>query len=406
MPAVDTLFGREYVNGITGVVSRCCELPRDARQTQRKFELGILRKRSTCQFALSSLTWIARYYPIRNSKWFFRRVARSLVFRLDQCGLLSLYNGLWPRPGAIILMYHSVAAKEDAVWIDPSNHLPPEAFERQMQFLAKHRRVISLTTLIESLRQGESCPPGSVVITFDDGYRDNLTIAAPILSQYGLPATLFLPTGQIDRGEIQWIDEIYSCFRFRSCDHLSGLESLTQTCDLSDATQHEFAYRTLCDTLLISDHDTRRRLIDTAYKRLKPSKRPPQLTMTWGDVRDLQTKYPGFDIGGHTVNHTDMSKLTADQALQELAACRERIQQMTGVAPVHFSFPYGRTSPMLQKVVADALFESACGGGHDPMNGISADRFALRRVAAPSTEDHFGFLTNPLNSGLLHRMVR
>ena len=46
-------------------------------------------------------------------------------------------------------------------------------------------------------------------ITFDDGYRDNLTVAAPILEKYRLPATLFLATGYVERGETQWSDTLH-----------------------------------------------------------------------------------------------------------------------------------------------------------------------------------------------------
>jgi peptidoglycan/xylan/chitin deacetylase (PgdA/CDA1 family) len=303
-------------------------------------------------------------------------------------------------------MYHSVAADEQTAWIDPSNHLSPQVFERQVHFLATQRRVISLTELIQYLRDRKSCPLGSIVITFDDGYLDNLTVAAPILGKYKLPATLFLPTGQIDRGETQWIDEIYSCFRFRTRDVLINQGAGTQSFDLRNPVQYEDAYRKLCQTLLTSGYASRRQLLDALHEQLRPSQQPPRLTMTWEDVRLLLAQYPGFEIGGHTVDHTDMSQLTRDQALQELTTCRQRIHQMTGAAPMHFSFPYGRTSPMLQKVVADALFESACGGGSDPVICGEADCFELRRIAAPSTNDHFGFLTSTLNSGLLHRIVR
>jgi peptidoglycan/xylan/chitin deacetylase (PgdA/CDA1 family) len=335
-----------------------------------------------------------------------RVVARRICFGLQSTGVLALCTRLRQQPGAIILMYHSIADQHYDVWVDPNNHVSPDCFERQIRFLATKRRVVSLTEVIQTLCDGESCSPGTVVITFDDGYLDNLTVAAPLLARYGLPATLFLPTGQIDRGETQWIDEIYSAFRFRSCNQLSGPRRVCEYYDLADPVQCKTAYRAYCDSLLTCDYAARRKLLDAAHSQLMPSRMPSRLTMTWNDVVELQATYPQFEIGGHTVNHTDMSRLTADQALRELTACRDRIQQMIGVSPNHFSFPYGRTSQMLGRLVEESGFESACGGGRDPLVCSGTDRFILPRIEAPTSLRRFAFLTSSANSGLLHRISR
>src|SRR5712692_3225333 len=110
--------------------------------------------------------------------------------------------------GAIILMYHSIAADNVAESVDPPNRLPPGMFERQMAFLSEHRRVVALSHVVEEIAAGRSPAAGTVCITFDDGYLDNLTTAAPILDRHKLPATLFLATGYVERGEAQWADSL------------------------------------------------------------------------------------------------------------------------------------------------------------------------------------------------------
>ncbi len=89
--------------------------------------------------------------------------------------------------GAVVLTYHSVA--------DPASRfsVSPVVFERQVRWLARHRTLVSLTEVVAHLG-GASLPRGAVALTFDDGYRDTLTHALPILKKYGVPATLFLTT--------------------------------------------------------------------------------------------------------------------------------------------------------------------------------------------------------------------
>lgn len=123
-------------------------------------------------------------------------------------GLMGLSSRRDRAHGAVILMYHSVADATTNEWIDPANHVPAHVFERQMEFLSAERVVMSLDDLVRALRNNQSLRPGSTIVTFDDGYLDNLTVAAPVQERFRLAATIFLPTGYIDRGENQWVEQV------------------------------------------------------------------------------------------------------------------------------------------------------------------------------------------------------
>ncbi len=93
---------------------------------------------------------------------------------------------------AVILMYHSISDWRHFTTVSP------HAFERQMAHLARHTYpVIRLSEMVRRLAAGEPLG-GAVVITFDDGYRDNLTAAYPILKQHNFPATIFIESALID----------------------------------------------------------------------------------------------------------------------------------------------------------------------------------------------------------------
>src|SRR5690606_29997096 len=167
--------------------------------------------------------------------------------------------------------------------------------------------VRSLTGVLTDARSGKPISRGTVVITFDDGYLDNHTVAAPILKKYEMPATLFLPTAYIDRAEAQWIDQVYTAFAFRTVNELAiDHGGRTTIFDLHQEGARSSAYEIVCRSLLSADPGARRNLLEDVRKQLQPSQSPPQLTMSWSDVQSLIRNCPGFEIGGHTVEHTDM----------------------------------------------------------------------------------------------------
>ncbi|NHA15375.1 polysaccharide deacetylase family protein [Thioalkalivibrio sp. XN279] len=308
--------------------------------------------------------------------------------------------------GAIVLMYHSVADREEAAWIDPSNHVAADVFEQQMKWLAEHRKVISLARLVEILRDGGDVEEGTIVITFDDGYRDNLTVAAPILQRFGLPATLFLPTGYIDRGETQWVDQAYTAFQHRSVVLLHWGERVTREYSLEDPASREQAYQAVCEDLLVAGPDERRRKLRDLLNQLRPSAVPPRLTLTWDEVNELTGTAP-FSLGGHTVEHTDLTTVSLDAARDELAVCKGRIEEMTGSAPRYFSFCYGRNSGALRALLPELGIEAAFGSGAGgPFVTAAHDPLYLPRIAAQADLSRFQMSLDPANRGAWRRLGR
>ncbi len=95
--------------------------------------------------------------------------------------------GCGSREGAVVLTYHSIASPASRFSVSP------HAFERQMCWLKKHRTLVPLADVVAHL-DGAPLPRNAVAVTFDDGYRDTLIHALPVLTRYGIPATLFLTT--------------------------------------------------------------------------------------------------------------------------------------------------------------------------------------------------------------------
>ncbi len=111
-----------------------------------------------------------------------------------------------PEQNPVILTYHSISSSGPPLAISASQ------FSEQMEWLSRNARVVPLGSVAEALKQHDSFPTKTVVLTFDDGYQDFYTAVAPQLRRWGFPATVFLPTAYCGRsnswpGQPRWVDE-------------------------------------------------------------------------------------------------------------------------------------------------------------------------------------------------------
>lgn len=316
-------------------------------------------------------------------------------------GAGRLYEIAMRPGGAIVLMYHSVPDADAAAFVDPENRVAPELFEQQIEYLRAHRRVVPFSSLVDQIAAGECPPAGTVCVTFDDGYLDNLTTAAPILAKYEIPATLFLATGYVERGEPQWSDALHCSIAYRTRDRLSIPSVGLEAANLSAGAALEEARARLHRHLLASDHGERARLLVEIADQLAPSVSPPRLTLNWDDVRELRQRYPFFEIGGHTRDHVDLRGRDGASARAEIEACAADLRRELRCQPEHFAFPYERWSAAVRDIVIDCGWRSALGMGTGYRITASSDRYAIPRVETPRSMTALRFKTSGAYPGAL-----
>jgi peptidoglycan/xylan/chitin deacetylase (PgdA/CDA1 family) len=226
--------------------------------------------------------------------------------------------------------------------------LPTTVFERQVQHLARHYTVLPVEELVDRMGTG-AIPRNAAAITFDDGYRDTLTHAAPILAAHGLPATVFLATGFIGTTEVPWHDRLATAFKLspRSSVIAPSGEELTLE---SVEGRLEALARTQSHLKTLSEEQFRRafhRLLESLGSTERQSTKNTMLN--WDDVHALRGL--GFRIGAHTVTHPILSRVTAERARAEVLGSREMIQGACGSAPRAFAYPNGGTADYTSAVV-------------------------------------------------------
>jgi peptidoglycan/xylan/chitin deacetylase (PgdA/CDA1 family) len=236
--------------------------------------------------------------------------------------------------GIPILSFHRVNDERDPFF--PS--MPTAMFAARMQHIARNYLVLSLDEVAERLGRGRM-PRNALALTFDDGYRDFFTHAAPILARFGLPATVFLATGFIGTTEMAWYDGLATAVKTGRRDALELASG--ETLPLLSAAQRLVALRELLRRLKGLPDEDRQAAIEDLVRRLDPVEtgRPKRLMLTWDEVVAL--KGLGFSIGAHTVSHPILARMTAEVAWREIHGSKVAIERILGTPVRTFAYPNG-----------------------------------------------------------------
>jgi peptidoglycan/xylan/chitin deacetylase (PgdA/CDA1 family) len=257
---------------------------------------------------------------------------KALIKILEVSGLLSLSRFL-NRHRPMILMYHRIL-REPLV---PG--IPPEIFAQQLEYLQKKFRVIPISQLVKEL-EAKTLKPYSVAITFDDGHEDFYNNAWPILKRYGLPASIYITTGFVDKKHWLWPDLL----RFILMNTKHSLVEVTGVGQLLLNEQHLLtSWNALGDYCLGLDAASRRTFLIGLASQLEvaipPEPQAPFSPLNWTQLNEMH--HEGLDVGSHTVSHPILSTLNEEDLMRELADSRQRIQEEIGEAPIGICYPNG-----------------------------------------------------------------
>lgn len=284
------------------------------------------------------------------------------------------------RGAGVILLYHRIAALER----DPQLLcVQPKRFAEQLEVLRAAYSPTALGKLVAGDAVGSVQRP-AVAVTFDDGYEDNLTIAAGLLESWDVPATVFVTTGAMDRGGEFWWDALERTL-LAGEDGAIGWDvtkpdAPTPGCD---------AYRRLHPILKAQDAGVRAQALATlkgsGSDDVSSAARATHRPMTADQVHAL-SRSRCVEVGGHTVTHPVLSRLGLDRQREEIVNCRRRLTEIVGRPIDGFSYPYGTRRDFTREtadLVREAGFSYACAnvpglaaGG----SGDAHDRYALPRV--------------------------
>jgi peptidoglycan/xylan/chitin deacetylase (PgdA/CDA1 family) len=259
----------------------------------------------------------------------------------------------------------------------------PEQFKNDLLYLKKNFRLLNYSELKSAVVSGERLDSACAFVSFDDGMRECLEYAIPILSELKVPAIFFLNSDFLDNKKMFYRHKASLCMTQARMLKKPQIEVLLK--ELNRAFQLDLSSaESICQWLYALNFEDESKIdgacslmqIDwMAYlKNVKPY-------LTTGEVQ-LMVKN-GFDIGAHTRDHKLLSLLKPEQITTEIVSSCSDISQLIGSSSVPFAFPFhgrGIASSVLEKIrnensVVDLMFEATGIGLKEPriVNRIWAD---------------------------------
>ena len=288
-------------------------------------------------------------------------------------------------PKPLILLYHRVADLQS----DPQLLcVTPEHFKQHLEILRKNAHPMRLQDMVRAWRENK-LPRRTVVVTFDDGYADNLLNGKPSLERYDIPATVYVTSGYLGANREFLPDELERLFlQPGSLPHelCLTIKGNTHKWDLGDGSQYSedeyrhncswhvertenptprhHVYRSLCQLLYnLPARDQRAALDDLAeWASIEPVCRQTHRALTPDDVRIL-AKDGLVEVGSHTVTHPVLSALPVAAQRDEIQRSKICLEEILGHSVNSFAYPYGTRSDYSAEtieIVQEAGYAQAC----------------------------------------------
>ena len=287
-------------------------------------------------------------------------------------------------PSLAILNLHRVVTEEEYTRsINKPMMLTESRFEALLGEIRRHCHPLSLSDALKQMDSGQKLRPGSIAVTFDDGYCDVYQRAYPLLRSYDIPATMFVTTGVVDNPQhYLWWDEV---------DYLCANEAMDSILSAETGTEETRRARD-CITRLREDRSEasegrvrrvfsgmqqreRDRIVGKIREVASMSVPRARLMLSWDEIRAMSDM---FEIACHTVNHPRLSRLSSGEARREIEDAKLRIEQETGGTCRGLAYPSGDFSDDVVSVARSLGFDYAVTTRFGN-NKRDADRMRLAR---------------------------
>lgn len=284
-----------------------------------------------------------------------------------------------------ILCYHGVTnIASNGIENFSGKHIEEKIFYRQLDFLKKNCTVLSMDEVIELSMQKKIWPQNPVAVTFDDGFKNNASIAAPILDELDIPATFYICPGMIDGDQIFWVDKIEACINLTK-EKSFKLDMNGEVKFLVESHQSKInAVQKIKNFCKSVSADQKNKIIADLINRTNinpdPSHAENYQIMNWDDVCSLNESNL-FTIGGHSNNHEIFTNQNREEIYQDIKNSLEKLRSYLNQTIKHYSYPEGQMNHFDEYVIQQLkLFNIACcPSSIEGSNEPTVDLFHLRR---------------------------
>lgn len=329
---------------------------------------------------------------------------RKLLNFAYETGLIRAGRGIWAE-SLTVVNYHRIndPYQKDFDSFKPNVSATPQDFDRQLAYLAKWFNVVSLKDVVEWLDGHKDLPPYAALITFDDGYLDNYTSAFPLLRKHNFPALIFLTTGHIGTDAPFYWDMAAYCFAHTQNDHLTLPDGRVE--HWSNSEQLDQVAKHWIEWMKTVPQAEKQMYVDNLPVLLGvsiPAGFFRRLMMDWDQAREMQKG--GIEFGAHTVHHPILTRVSLEEARDEVAGSKSRIEHELGQTVLGFAYPNGQAADLnegIAKIVADSGIRAAFTllNGPSSQGEVKRNPYAIRRIFISHKHSlaEYAMLLSPIN---------
>jgi peptidoglycan/xylan/chitin deacetylase (PgdA/CDA1 family) len=283
----------------------------------------------------------------------------------------------------LVLLWHSI----DRTWAypcAPGNGI--RGLGQQLRWVQQIATVVPLAPSLQALEAGQRLPARAVSLSFDDGYRNQLELAVPLMERLGMPATFFLVPGLLSREVHAWWEVLAWALACSGKPTVRwGAEELP--------TRGSRGYRTfqrMLPTLRTKPRALTERTVRELVDRLEPEGQAgdQDLFLDWDGARQLVRR--GFTVGSHTMYHASLRYEPATEQLRDLVESRRQLRAELGIDPQLLAYPYGQ----LAHYSAETIRSTASAGYTHAVTvraGLTRPSTPRHEIPRFALEPHRGF---------------
>jgi peptidoglycan/xylan/chitin deacetylase (PgdA/CDA1 family) len=275
-------------------------------------------------------------------------------------------------------LFHRVSDEADGLWPP----MPTSLFKSLIAYITKEYQVIKLedSFLGDRLEQTKKKP---ATILFDDGYKDNIQFAVPILDKYKCPASFYVVTGCIDKNIPTWtyiVDHLFQNTRVNKLTlEMPFVPAKFQRNELANESQRLQVGSQLKPWMKSLSNDERGQVMESLQKTFSDVAIPSNMMMNWNDLRQMQAA--GYAIGSHSVTHPLLASIKNEEELFfELQESGKRIKTELGEFPLTISYPIGSYDERVIDCSKKAGYKLGLAVKQQFYNTIKDDLFSIPRA--------------------------
>lgn len=274
----------------------------------------------------------------------------NILKHLPIGGLFKLFYG---GEGSILFMHKIVAQQTNKprIHLMKANEIEVTFLEEMLVYLKGKYDIISLEDMCNWLESKEKLKKKFIVVTFDDGYKDNLTLAYPVFKKLNIPFTIYVTNCFPNKTAKLWwymLEDILlenTKIQFTINNNLHLFESKTQN-------QKDKSFEQIRNIIINATAANQAKLLSHLEKTYNKNLKDYVVkeALTWDEINTL-SKDPLVTIGCHTENHLALNTLTKEEQLKEILESKKEIDSKTQNNSAHFAYPYGTSNEINESEV-------------------------------------------------------